>query len=144
MNNPYTIVEPEPEVQWGPMRVKPKNGTVYNYVANTGHVRGMHWNGCSFDLDRFQIGNIFATQATAMHEVERRKVIHELWCQPGARGWYKNQLNCALTFEADEWSAAEFHTWHANFSMPYFNTPAEVLNAINTIGIERLSLPLKG
>jgi len=145
--NGYTIVEPEPEIQYGPMRVKPKDGNKYITIIDAnGGMLLTTWRDDRLDNVRFSIGNVFATEAAAWHEVERRKVFHELWCQPGARGYSNNgnRDNYTLHRAVGGWTWGSDNSPRSNLIIPYFNTSIEVLDAINAITPERLNVLLKG
>lgn len=130
----------------------PQADDAYWVVNNDGSGGESRWLNDETDRGRAAIGGVFRTEAEAMQEVERRKVLTELrklaresWGEAGGPDWWSaNQGKWEICFAHREgkFSCCQGEMLQTQGSV-HFATSKSAQEAIQTIGADRLKLLLE-
>lgn len=123
---------------------QPKEGENFWFINVFGDLDSEQWRGDT-GARAFVMHNVFPTEESAQREVERRKIIHDLWQCEGAEEFKVTAVELwAITYlyQGNRWMAQRGSVGQVNFSLPYFHTKSHTLSAISQIGEGRLSLLL--
>lgn len=118
----------------------PKIGDTYYYVSGTGYVYETQNNEGVYDLNLIRIGNCFKTEKEAEFEVERLKVItglKEFAFEPDWEDNNQDKYVLAYNHMRKEIDYDVAH-WVVQSNNIYFETGADVENAIKQVGEDRI------
>lgn len=125
-----------------------KEGDTYYSIYGNGNVSSeKKWFDDEYENNYREIGNVFLTKEEAEFEVERRKVETEMLRIGGRRNFKKGEDNyyifCDFSFHYD---IRIYKEKDGSFGkgMIYFDSIKECMNAIDSIGVDRIKKYLFG
>lgn len=130
----FDVQEPTPKSVWD-LKSKDECWT----LDETGGITHERYGDGFFNDERRKLGNVFLTEKEALKENERRKV-ETLLLKNGGRRWFKrDNMNYLLEydykFEKLTYTGSGRPAWQG---LIYFDTKAQIENAIEQIGAERI------
>lgn len=116
-------------------------GDYYFIINESCVIERLHWIGKHDSIEMRSIGNAFLTRKEAEFELERRKVETEMLRLGGRRVFKKGENNYYIVCDFD----SHYDIWISNNKsdgfaqmMIYFDSNKECMNAIDSIGVDRI------
>lgn len=106
-----------------------------------GNVHHGFWDGSSSSIAIRDTGGIFLTKEEAQYEIERRKVETEMLRLGGRREFKKGEDNYYIFCDfSSQYDVRIYKEKDGSFGkgMIYFDSIKEVMNAIDSIGVDRI------
>lgn len=125
--------------------IKPRSKTVwdlkyedrYFYLYSDGSTDLGFWRNSSCEYNARNLGNIFLTREDAKLEIERRAIRNEFLRAGGRLEFRKKEDNYCIFEEDDGRIYINNFRW-SNYGLIYFDTEEQAIEAIKTIGEDRL------
>ena len=132
------LEEAEKEQKSG--RWKPKLNETYWFVNGLIRVVADICDDCEIDMNRYAIGNCFATQEEAEFMVERLKVIEEMkeFAEPEDRLWDCNNTHYCIYYDYFDNRLDISWVKHMKYNNIYFESEEKAQQCIAAVGGKRI------
>lgn len=116
-----------------------KEGDEYFLIFGDGNVSGTTWGDCTSDKKFREIGNAFLTREEAEFEIERRKIETEMLRLGGRRKFNRGKDNYYITYDYVVKDLVYLNrNWVHDQGGIYFDTDIDAINAVKTIGKDKI------
>lgn len=125
------LIKPSPKTVWDL-----EEGDKYYYVYGDGCPDLSIWHEYNYERNARNLGNVFLTKEDAEFELNRRMIYNELLRAGGRLVFKKESKNYAMCVQ---YNAIIISNWmFDNYGLIYFDTEGQAIEAIKTIGEDRL------